>query len=36
VHDGDREAFALEVLLQHGAQLDVVVGQQDLRAHGAE
>ena len=33
MHRGHAEAFALQVFLQHAGELDVVIGQQDLRAH---
>src|SRR5882672_1119007 len=36
VHGGDAEAFALEIFPEHAGELDVVVGQQDLRAHASD
>src|SRR5260221_4632080 len=35
VHRGDAEALALEILGEHAGELDVVVGEKNLRAHGA-
>src|SRR5258706_9910879 len=35
VHRGDAEALALEILREHAGELDVVVGEKNLRAHGA-